>query len=313
MGTHPIFESDFDCLTESRMAGNFWQSSHCKQWLLEPHEIYDAPSKEDRQKVGGEENYRKLMILFANFIQAIGEQLKIRQQVIATATVFFRRFYLKNTLSSCDPLLMSPTCLFLAAKVEEIGPMSNNRLVNATSQVVRNRYRSVFNDLPGNEYPYRTNNILECEFYLLELMDCCLIVFHPYRPLLQFLSDLNITSPDDPLSMLSWRIINDSYRSDVMLQYPPYMIALSALHVASVNIERDLTSWFAELSVDLVKIHQISKELLKLYEVWESFRTDQTQNNSVELGQIFKKIPKSKPVERGGHTNPTSSTTNGIN
>ena len=26
------------------------------------------------------------MILFANFIQAIGEQLKIRQQVIATAT-----------------------------------------------------------------------------------------------------------------------------------------------------------------------------------------------------------------------------------
>ena len=51
-----------------------------------PHEIYDAPSKEDRQKVGGEDNYRKLMILFANFIQAIGEQLKIRQQVIATAT-----------------------------------------------------------------------------------------------------------------------------------------------------------------------------------------------------------------------------------
>ena len=36
--------------------------------------------------MGGEENYRKLMILFANFIQAIGEQLKIRQQVIATAT-----------------------------------------------------------------------------------------------------------------------------------------------------------------------------------------------------------------------------------
>ena len=54
--------------------------------FFQPHEIYDAPSKEDRLKVGGEENYRKLMILFANFIQAIGEQLKIRQQVIATAT-----------------------------------------------------------------------------------------------------------------------------------------------------------------------------------------------------------------------------------
>jgi len=295
------------------MAGNFWQSSHCKQWLLEPHEIFDAPSREDRQKVGGEDNYRKLMILFANFIQAIGEQLKIRQQVIATATVFFRRFYLKNTLSSCDPLLMSPTCLFLAAKVEEIGPMSNNRLVNATSQVVRNRYRNVFNELPGNEYPYRTNNILECEFYLLELMDCCLIVFHPYRPLLQFLSDLNITNPDDPLSMLSWRIINDSYRSDVMLQYPPYMIALTALHMASVNIDRDLTSWFAELSVDLIKINQISKELLKLYEVWELFRQDHHQANSVELSMIFKKIPKSKPIEPGQGGVGSTGAANGIN
>ena len=73
------------------------------------------------------------------------------------------------------------------------------------------------------------SHILECEFYLLELMDCCLIVFHPYRPLLQFLSDLNITKSDDPLSLLSWRIINDSYRYSVFpnvsyvfeMKYPP--------------------------------------------------------------------------------------------
>ena len=113
-----------------------------------------------------------MIILFANFIQSVGEQLKIRQQVIATATgttvitflvghsngdlVFFRRFYLKNSLSDCDPLLMAPTCLFLASKVEEIGPMSNNRLVNATSQVVKHKYRQVFSSLPTGDYQYRT-------------------------------------------------------------------------------------------------------------------------------------------------------------
>ena len=59
---------------------------------------------------------------------------------------------------------------------------------------------------------YVLRNILECEFYLLELMDCCLIIYHPYRPLLQFLQDLNIKESDDRLSLMAWRILNDSYR-----------------------------------------------------------------------------------------------------
>ena len=97
-----------------------------------------------------------------------------------------------------------------------------------------------------------------------------------------------------------------------MLQYPPYMIALTALHMASVNIDRDLTSWFAELSVDLVKIHQISRDLLKLYEVWESVRDEQggttMMKNAEEIAQIFKKIPKPKPIET--HNNPVSNPAN---
>ncbi len=94
-------------------------------------------------------------------IQALGEHLKLRQQVIATATVYFKRFYArwagrclgysllflcKNvylssrlmalfkytcmkvkesswlvsrySLKSIDPVLMAPTCVFLASKVE---------------------------------------------------------------------------------------------------------------------------------------------------------------------------------------------------
>jgi cyclin C len=47
----------------------------------------------------------------------LGEQLKLRQQVIASATVFFKRFYAMNTLNTIDPLLLAPTCVFLASKV----------------------------------------------------------------------------------------------------------------------------------------------------------------------------------------------------
>lgn len=94
-------------------------------------------------------------------IQALGEHLKLRQQVIATATVYFKRFYARwagrclgysllifctnvylssrlmalfkctcmkvkerswlvsrYSLKSIDPVLMAPTCVFLASKVE---------------------------------------------------------------------------------------------------------------------------------------------------------------------------------------------------
>ena len=34
-----------------------------------------------------------LLLYFFLVIQALGEQLKMRQQVIATATIYFKRFY----------------------------------------------------------------------------------------------------------------------------------------------------------------------------------------------------------------------------
>ena len=76
-------------------------------------------------------------LIFFNItvIQALGEQLKVKQQVIATAIVYFRRFYVRNSLKCIDPLLLAPTCLFLASKVEEFGVISNNRLISTCQQV----------------------------------------------------------------------------------------------------------------------------------------------------------------------------------
>lgn len=84
----------------------------------------------------GSTNYlpNQLTNLFS-VIQTLGEQLKLRQQVIATATVYFKRFYSKNSLKCIDPLLLSPTCIFLASKVEEFGVISNSRLITTCQTV----------------------------------------------------------------------------------------------------------------------------------------------------------------------------------
>lgn len=60
----------------------------------------------------------------------MGEQQRLKQQVIATATVYFKRFYACNSVKCIDPLLLAPTSVFLASKVEEHGVISVSKLVN---------------------------------------------------------------------------------------------------------------------------------------------------------------------------------------
>lgn len=200
------------------MAGNFWQSSHHAQWILDRQDL--LRERQADLQVLTDEEYQKIFIFFANFIQVLGEHLKLRQQVIATATVYFKRFYARNSLKNIDPLLLAPTCILLASKVEEFGVISNNRLISACQTVIKNKFNYAYQQ----EFPYRTNHILECEFFLLENLDCCLIVYQPYRPLLQFIQDIG---PDDSLLNLTWRIINDSLRTDACLLYPPYQVSFS--------------------------------------------------------------------------------------
>lgn len=129
------------------MAGNFWQSSHFQQWLLTKDDLVRDRTF-DMQFLTPEE-YQKLNIFFANLIQVIGEQLKLRQQVIATATVYFKRFYVRNSFQSIDPLLMAPTCIFLASKVEEFGVLSNARLLSACTNVLKNKFNHAYqHDFP---------------------------------------------------------------------------------------------------------------------------------------------------------------------
>jgi cyclin C len=52
-------------------------------------------------------------------ISKLGKKLQLRQRVIATATVFFRRFYLKNSYCETDPYIVISACCYLAAKAEE--------------------------------------------------------------------------------------------------------------------------------------------------------------------------------------------------
>ncbi|XP_068689509.1 cyclin-C-like [Montipora foliosa] len=135
---------------------------------------------------------------------------------------------------------------------------------------------------------YQMSQVLECELFLiLEMMDCFLIVYHPYRPLTQYVADLGI---EDAILPIAWRILNDSLRteSDVSLIYPPYQIALAAIYMACVIQQKDCKQWFAELSVDMDKILEITQEILQLYELWKSY------DERTDISAILSRAPKPK-------------------
>ena len=165
------------------LAASFWKSSQFEQWLFDCQELISSRLKDisswstnpSSSTVITEDDYLKVLIFYSNIIQHIGEQYKVRQQVIATGIIYLKRFYAKYPLKSIDPWLLCPTCLFLAAKVEEFSTLSHQRVCNAAVTTYK-KYLHLING--PSEYPYSITHILECEFYLLEIMDCCLIVYH---------------------------------------------------------------------------------------------------------------------------------------
>ena len=60
--------------------------------------------------------------------------MSFRQRVTATASVFFRRFYLKNSYCETDPFIVIAACCYVAAKAEEF-PVHIKTVINESRSV----------------------------------------------------------------------------------------------------------------------------------------------------------------------------------
>lgn len=84
-------------------------------------------------------------------ISKLGKKLQLRQRVIATATVFFRRFYLKNSYCETEPFIVIASCCYVAAKAEE----SPVHIKNVVSEA-----RSLFSRTPFHLSVYQLLNVV---------------------------------------------------------------------------------------------------------------------------------------------------------
>lgn len=164
--------------------------------------------------------------------------MSTRQQAIATAQVYLKRFYTKNEIRQTNPYLVLTTAFYLACKMEEC-PQHIRFVVGEA--------RGLW---PGTIY--RSNSLMkpkpmliifaefitpdvaklgECEFALISEMNSQLIVHHPYRTLTELQDELPLSSDE---VALAWSVINDHYLTDLPLLHPPHVIAIMAIIISVV-------------------------------------------------------------------------------
>ncbi|KAM0335595.1 hypothetical protein ACHAQA_000643 [Verticillium albo-atrum] len=205
------------------MAANFWDSTQRRYWQFTKDGLATM-----RQKLEDENaelvqlfplpQVRHLNIYFNQQINRLGKRLGVRQQAMATAQVYIKRFYTKIEIRRTNVYLVIATAVYLSCKMEEC-PQHIRLIVSEA--------RSLWPDFVSLD----TSKLGECEFFLISEMSSQLIVHQPYRTLTAFQGDLSLT-PED--TALAGSIINDHYMTDLPLLFSPHTIALTAILLALV-------------------------------------------------------------------------------
>lgn len=230
------------------MAANFWISSQYKE-LLDQEEV-DVVHQLDKEKGITLDDFKLIKLHMSNYVARLAQNVKVRQRVVATAITYMRRVYVRRSMTEYDPRLVAPTCLYLASKAEES---------TVQARLLVFYIKKLYSD---EKYKYEIKDILDMEMKVLEALNYYLVVYHPYRSLAQFLQDAGMNDA----TQLTWGLINDTYKMDLILIHPPHLITLACIYIASVLKDKETTAWFEELRVDMNVVKNIAMEILDYYD-----------------------------------------------
>ena len=139
---------------------------------------------------------------------------------------------------------------YLAAKAEEH---------TLPAKIVVGQMISIYQ--ADHKYPYTIAHIYDYEFKMIAALEFDLIIYHPYRPMVQYCSDGNLAD----LLTSAWPILNDSYRTDACLRFPPYLIAIACIYIAGTLQDRDMSNWLKKINIDLQELGDVTQYLSSLY------------------------------------------------
>ncbi|KAF4121643.1 hypothetical protein GMORB2_2051 [Geosmithia morbida] len=206
------------------MSASYWDSTQRRHWLFSKDQLASM-----RQKLEDENSdlvrmfplpqTRHLAIYFNQQMIRLSKRIQIRQQCMATAQVYLKRFYSRVEIRRTNPYLVITTAVYLACKMEE-APQHIRLIVTEA--------RTLWSDFISLD----TSRIGECEFYLISEMNAQLLVHQPYRVVASLRIEIPMMTEED--AALARSVINDSYMTDLPLFCAPHTIALAAILLSLV-------------------------------------------------------------------------------
>ncbi|XP_040511902.1 cyclin-H [Gallus gallus] len=213
-------------------------------------------------------------------------------KIKGTACMYFKRFYLNNSVMEYHPRIIMLTCAFLACKVDEFNVSSAQFVGNLRESPV------------GQEKALE--QILEYELLLIQQLNFHLIVHNPYRPFEGILIDLKTRYPllENPevLRKTADDFLSRVALTDAYLLFTPSQIALAAIlssaSRAGINMESYLSECFMlkENRTFLAKLLEGMKSMKNLIKKYELPRPE-------EVASLKQKLEKCHSPELSLNTN----------
>ncbi|XP_068616748.1 cyclin-H [Brachionichthys hirsutus] len=159
------------------------------------------------------------------------------KSVVGTAVMYFRRFYLNNSIMEYPPRIIMLTCAYLSCKVDEFN-VSCTQFVGNLAQ-----------DSPAGQERV-LEQILEHELLLIQQLSFHLVVHNPYRPMEGLLIDIKTRYPtlESPESLRKHadEFLALAATTDAGLLFPPSQIALTAILDSSARAGLKMESYLGE-------------------------------------------------------------------
>jgi cyclin T len=227
-------------------------------------DISQLPSLKDGMTVKEESDKRRKT---CRFIEEAGRVLKLPRVAVATAMVFFHRFYAKHSFSEHDRFEVAVACLVLAAKTEEspkklntvidecyklkVRGMQAGRISQPAGSAAPSAATTGNLDPKGEEFLKLKERILLLERVILHTIGFELSIDHPYKFMVEQIKkmvqrrQLEYIKPVDgtPTAQIYGKMLNemvqyamnfanDSMHTSLCLQFEPHKIATACVYLA---------------------------------------------------------------------------------
>ncbi|XP_074856796.1 cyclin-T2 isoform X1 [Carettochelys insculpta] len=245
------------------------------RWFFSREQLENTPTRRCGVEADKELSYRQQA---ANLIQDMGQRLNVSQLTINTAIVYMHRFYMHHSFTKFNRNgegnglkvnIISPTALFLAAKVEE-QPRKLEHVIKVAHACLHPQEPQL--DTKSDAYLQQAQELVILETIMLQTLGFEITIEHPHTDVVKC-TQLVRASKD--LAQTSYFMATNSlHLTTFCLQYKPTVIACVCIHLAckwsnwEIPVSTDGKHWweYVDPSVTLELLDELTHEFLQILE-----------------------------------------------